>query len=81
MIPPTFPSAEQLRPALEKLEGAPGSVILLAIERAEPRCNFCRVTVGWFSADERKALRRALGACRQKRQKGRRKNEVKNGYR
>jgi hypothetical protein len=68
MIPPTFPSAEQLRPALEKLEAAPGSVVLLAIESAEPCCNFCRVTVAWLAPDERKALRRALEVCRRKRQ-------------
>ena len=41
----------------------------LAIESAEARCNFCRVTIGWFSAQERKALRNALEVCRRKRQK------------
>ena len=71
MIPPTFPSAEQLRPVLEKLEAHPGSVVLLAIEGGAI-CNFCRVTVAWFSAEERKALRRAL-EIRATPPKGRRK--------
>jgi hypothetical protein len=60
MIPPTFPSTEQLQPELEKLEAHPGSIVLLAIEPAEAHSNFCRVTVAWLSADERKALRRVL---------------------
>jgi hypothetical protein len=69
MIPPRFPDPTELQPALDKLEGHPRSVVLLAIEQPEV-CNFCRVTWGWFSAAERKALRRALAGCRTKRQKG-----------
>jgi DNA excision repair protein ERCC-4 len=68
MIPPTFPSAEQLRPVLEKLEAHPGSLVLVAIEQPEV-CNFCRVTWSWLSREERKALRRALEVCRRKRQR------------
>ena len=68
MIPPRFPDPTELQPLLEKLEAHPGSVVLLAIEQPEV-CNFCRVTVAWLRADERKALRRALEACRRKRQK------------
>jgi hypothetical protein len=64
VIAPDLPNAEQLRPALEKLEAVPGSVVLLAIESAEPCCNFCRVTVAWLAPEERKALRRALEVCR-----------------
>ena len=73
MIPPTWPSAAELQPALDKLEAHPGSLVLLAIEQPEV-CNFCRVTFAWLSADERKALRRALEVCRRKREKESAKN-------
>ena len=49
MIPLTFPSVEQLRPELQKLESAPGSVILIAVEQAEARRNFCKCTWAWLS--------------------------------
>ena len=75
VIPTTFPSPEQLQPLLEKVESHPGSIVLLAIEQPEV-CNFCRVTVAWLSADERKALRRALEVCRRRRQE---KTAAENG--
>lgn len=40
MIPPTFPSAEQLRPAREKPEAANGSIVLVAVESAEAPLQF-----------------------------------------
>jgi hypothetical protein len=46
VIAPTWPTPQELRPALEKLEAGPGAVILIAVESAEARCNFCRVTLG-----------------------------------
>jgi hypothetical protein len=70
MIPPTFPSTEQLRPVLEKLEVNPGSIILIAVEQPEV-CNFARVTWSWLSREERKALKAGLERARQKRQKRR----------
>jgi hypothetical protein len=66
MIPPSFPSAAELQPALEKLEGHPGSVVLVAIEQPEV-CNFTRVTWSWLSREERKALKAGLERARQKR--------------
>lgn len=68
MIPPTFPSNAELGPALEKLEAYPGSVILLAVEPAEARCNFCRVTWAWLSKDERRTLKIALERARKRRE-------------
>jgi hypothetical protein len=58
----------ELAPYLQKLEGHPGSVILIAIEVPEV-CNFARTTCAWLSAGERKALKSALEACRRKREK------------
>jgi hypothetical protein len=67
MIPPSFPSAEQLRSELQKLESAPGSVILVAVEPAEACCNFCKCTWAWLSREERKALKTVLERARKKR--------------
>lgn len=66
MIVPTLPPTAELQPHLDRLERNPGSIILLAIEVPEV-CNFARVTVGWFDAEERKALRAALERARKKR--------------
>ena len=69
MIEPKLPTADDLKPSLEKLEANPGSVVLIAVELAESHCNFARCSWGWFSGQERKALRRALETARRKRQK------------
>jgi hypothetical protein len=68
MIPPAFPTAEELAPQLERLERTPGSVLLIALELPTTQ-NFCRVGVGFFDAAERKALHVALTACRKRREK------------
>jgi hypothetical protein len=65
MIAPTWPTPQELQPALEKLEVNHSSVILIAAESA--RCNFCRVTWAWLSRQERRALKSALERARQKR--------------
>ena len=64
MIPLTLPSVEQLRPELQKLESAPGSVILIAVEQAEARRNFCKCTWAWLSKEERRTLKTALERAR-----------------
>ena len=66
MISPSFPSAEEL--PLDKLESHPGSLILVAIQLAEERCNFTRTTFAWLSREERRALKVALTKCRKKRE-------------
>jgi hypothetical protein len=60
VIAPKLPALEDLAPELEKLEIYPNSIVLIAIED-------CRVTWGWFSAAERKALRAALERARKRR--------------
>jgi hypothetical protein len=60
MIPPPLPTNEQLESYLAKLEANPGSVVLLAITY-DPECqNYAELRVGWFNADARKRLHRAL---------------------
>ena len=66
MIAPKLPALEDLAPELEKLEIYPNSILLIAIE-ASPSSADCRVTWGWFSAAERKALRAALERARKRR--------------
>lgn len=68
MIPPKLPSAEELKPQLERLERTPGSVVLIALELPTSQ-NFCRVGVGFFDAAERNALHVALARCRKRREK------------
>jgi uncharacterized membrane protein len=68
VIAPTWPTPQQLQAALQKLEGCPGSVVLVAIEQPEV-CNFTRVTWSWLSREERKALKAGLERARQKRRK------------
>ena len=60
MIAPKLPALEDLATELETLEIYPNSIVLIAIED-------CRVTWGWFSAAERKALRAALERARKRR--------------
>ena len=60
MITPKLPGLENLAPELEKLEIYPQSIVLIAIED-------CRVSWGWFSAAERRALRAALERARKRR--------------
>ena len=62
-----LPNVADLQSHLDRLEANPGSVILLAIEMAEPRCNFTRCTCAWLSKAERKALRLALERARKTR--------------
>ena len=67
VISPRLTDPAELQPALEKLEAYPGSVVLLAIEKGEPVCNFCRCTWAWLSSTERKALKAALIRARKHR--------------
>ena len=55
-----LPNVADLQSHLDRLEANPGSVILLAIQMAEPCCNFTRCTCAWLSKAQRKALRLAL---------------------
>ena len=61
------PTLDQLQPALAKPEAAPRSIVLIALEAFKSRSD-CRVTVGFFTAAERRILKCALERCRQKRQ-------------
>ena len=67
MITPKLPGPAELAPYLEKLEAAPGSIVLVAIEVPEV-CNYARATCAWLSKQEREAIRRALEVCRKKRE-------------
>jgi uncharacterized membrane protein len=49
-----------------KLEAAPGSVVLIAVEQPE-LCNFARCTAAWLSQEDRQALKTALEKARKKR--------------
>jgi ATP-dependent DNA ligase len=70
MIAPTLPTHDELRQNLARLESQPGSVILIAVEYPRETQNFCRVSTGFFDADERKALRAALTRCKKTREAG-----------
>jgi hypothetical protein len=70
MTSPLVPDLEALKPWLDRLEANEGSVVLIALESFQTR-NDCRCTVGWFNADEKKALRSALIKCRKKREAAR----------
>jgi hypothetical protein len=63
-----LPAPQDLAPWIEKLEAAPGSVVLIAVEQPEV-CNFARCTAAWLSREERTVLRRALERCRKQREK------------
>ena len=67
MIAPCLPSITELHPLLEKLELNPGSVILIALDQAEPCCNYARCTWAWLSKKERQTLKAALERCRERR--------------
>jgi hypothetical protein len=67
MTSPLVPDLEALKPWLDRLEANEGSVVLIALESFQTR-NDCRCTIGWFNADEKKALRSALIKCRKKRE-------------
>ena len=56
-----LPTPQDLAPWIEKPEGHPGSVVLIAVEQPET-CNFAACTAAWLSREERKVLRRALEA-------------------
>ena len=43
-----LPTPQDLAPWIEKLEGHPGSVVLIAVEIPEV-CNFARCTAAWLS--------------------------------
>jgi hypothetical protein len=51
MIFPQLPGPTELAPYLQKMEAAPGSVILIAIEQPGT-CNFARCTAAWLSRGE-----------------------------
>ncbi len=67
MIAPNLPTQDDLKPQLERLEETPGSVVLIALELPSTQ-NFCRIGVGFFNAEERKALRAALARCKKRRE-------------
>jgi len=73
----SFPSASELRPQLDKLNASKGSVILVAIE--QDRFGFANVTWGWFSAEERAKLRKALSKAKKKREQGSMENPATEG--
>jgi hypothetical protein len=68
MITPKLPGPAELAPYLPKLEAAPGSIVLVAIEVPEV-CNFARATCVWLSREERKTLKAALERFRRNRKK------------
>ena len=68
MITPKLPGPAELAPWIEKLEAAPGSIVLVAIEVPEV-CNFARATCVWLSREERKTLKAALERFRRNRKK------------
>jgi hypothetical protein len=61
-----LPTPQELAPWIQKLESAPGSVVLIAVEQPEV-CNFARCTAAWLSKEERKDLKAALEKARRKR--------------
>lgn len=60
MIAPRLPSHDELRPFLDRLESNPGSVVLIAVEWQRDVKNYAEAKVGFFDADARARLRRAL---------------------
>lgn len=68
MLPPVFPTPEELAPALDKLERNAGSMVLVVLEQPGEysRSNWCQTTWAWFSKEDRKALRNAVDKCRSK---------------
>ena len=61
-----LPTPRDLAPWIEKLEAAPGSVVLIAVEQPEV-CNYARCTAAWLSREERQTLKAALERARRKR--------------
>ena len=68
MIFPRLPGPPELGPLLQKLEGHPGSVVLVAIDQ-EGTCNFARCTWAWLSREERIVLKGSLERARREREK------------
>jgi hypothetical protein len=64
LIPPQLSSPADLADSLEKLQRHPGSLVPIAIEMAEPVCNYCRTSVAWISQEERKVLKAGLERAR-----------------
>jgi|GEM_PF-2744732 len=62
MIPPRLPAPDELAPFFDRLESNPGSVVLIAVEWQRDVKNYAEAKVGWFDADARRRLKRALKA-------------------
>jgi len=67
MIPLRLPTAEELAPALRKLESEPGSLVIISIQQLETQ-NYHDVQFAWFNHDDRNAIKRAVDRARSKRQ-------------
>ena len=63
-----LPTPQDLAPWIEKLEGNPGSVVLIAVEQPKV-CNFARCTAVWLSREEGKTLKAAPEKARSRRTK------------
>jgi hypothetical protein len=68
MIYPQLPGPTELGPLLKKLEGNPGSIVLVASEQPGA-CNYATCTTAWLTKEERKTLKAALERFRKCRQK------------
>jgi len=66
VILPVLPSASELRPWLAKLETHEGSIVIICLESFQTRTD-CRVSIGWFDAEEKVVMRNALLRCKRKR--------------
>jgi hypothetical protein len=62
MIPPILPTTAELQPFLAKLEASSGSVVLIAITWNRDGENYAKAEVGFFNADARARLKRAIRA-------------------
>lgn len=67
-LPEAWPNKSTLRPYLEKLLANPGSMVFIALE-APRGPEGPTIGMGWFSAQERAVLRKALLAVNARRQK------------
>lgn len=63
-----LPSGKEMQRCLARLKDTPGGIVLVAIEQPFSQ-SFPRVTWGYFTPEERKALKAALIRCRTKRER------------
>ena len=73
MIPLRIPTAEELAPALRKLESEEGSLVVITIQARPDVQNFYDVQHSWFCFEDRQAFKRAIDRARTKRKDGARK--------